>query len=652
MSNLEPASKLKIHNPERLWGVTPSSLFFLLCDRVKDTSEYVEYHNNLEILRTNDERDDDIVNQVLNALSEELGLTTEEGELTSLGIIALTSDNPERIIQSLALREFSNLRQAVQDFARIEDTYMAREEFESFFPEDESIQQYLISSLSFAEVYSDSVEINQSVVNPFFEDLPELSVENRDWLLFAWSVKGLANISDEDVLWRLYTEVTDKEGGRISLNEVNPETILAHFSTTPIVAYSVEDLQVGLQQLKLEYEEERDRVKSLLTEFREPPKKIEDKLPLPDVERLSQDELKQLLDLLYVVNETESPVLLHPQFLQSRFNLDLYQLYQVFDNLEDVDLEVTITSENLIQVFSAPECDHDTGIREDYFDFLLSRYNALDGWIKRFSEFDTDVSLKPGTKKLDLLENLDKNLISPVYFTYTLLNPNRVGEEVMDRYVGNSDGLHLERVKLERWSEKKPDNAKPYQKMLDRLLNKGLQEELGQELVRIMTPYDDDTFREYASTLRDLVRQGYEIRLLTRYTRDKYLWDRLKENLIEPLGEHRTNVKIRTYSRYKEHEYISRGESPEYLEEFGIHGKLQTIGDTENGAVLLGSANFMENSFEWNPECGIYTENPIVLDSAITYFDFVWELAQADPVSFDQMREVPNREFYPNYYLR
>jgi phosphatidylserine/phosphatidylglycerophosphate/cardiolipin synthase-like enzyme len=126
----------------------------------------------------------------------------------------------------------------------------------------------------------------------------------------------------------------------------------------------------------------------------------------------------------------------------------------------------------------------------------------------------------------------------------------------------------------------------------------------------------------------------------------------LKDNLLEPLGEHRTNVKIRTYSRYKEHEYISTDEDTNYMEEFGIHGKLQTIGDSETGAVLLGSANFMENSFDWNPECGIYTENPLVTDSAITFFDFVWELAQADPVSFDQMKEVPDREFYPSYYQR
>lgn len=35
------------------------------------------------------------------------------------------------------------------------------------------------------------------------------------------------------------------------------------------------------------------------------------------------------------------------------------------------------------------------------------------------------------------------------------------------------------------------------------------------------------------------------------------------------------------------------------LSEFGIHGKLQTIDHAEEGASLLGSANFMMNSFDW-----------------------------------------------------
>ena len=59
------------------------------------------------------------------------------------------------------------------------------------------------------------------------------------------------------------------------------------------------------------------------------------------------------------------------------------------------------------------------------------------------------------------------------------------------------------------------------------------------------------------------------------------------------------------------------------LGEFGIHGKLQTIGRPEEGAVLLGSANFMENSYDWNPECGVYTERSQFVEAAIEFFHIV-----------------------------
>lgn len=651
MNDLEAVSELKIRNPERIWGLTSSSIFFFLSDQAEEDRENTRFYEMVETLRTNDECDSDQVKQALWSISRELDLIDSEGEITERGAITLGSDDPESIVRALAIEAFPYLRQAIQDFARIDDDYMAREEFESFFPSDKAVEPLLVGSLGFAEVYPDSVEINKNVVKPLFEEIPDLSPESEEWLLFAWSVEARTGITDPEFLWDLYTELTGREEGRVHPDEREREVVLAHSSTTG-TEYSNQDFQDALEQVKTEYADERDTIKSLMVDFREPSDPVGGKPKLPELGTLSKDEVKQFMDLSSVVNGADGSILLHHEYLTSRFGCGLYELYQAFEDLEETGFEASVTSDNLIEVVSAPMCEFDTGVQEDYFHFLLDRYNIIDQQVEQLSETDTSTVPDTDSMKLKMLERLDKNLVHPVYFTYTLLNPGRMGEEVMERYVGDSDGLHLEKVKLERWQEESPGSAKPYKEMQDKLLNKGLQENLDQDVVRIMTPYDDDTFREYASTLRDLARQGFEIRLLTRHTRDKYLWDRLKENLLEPLGEHRTNVNIRTYSRYKEHEHISKGDSTEYLEEFGIHGKLQTIGDSETGAVLLGSANFMENSFDWNPECGIYTENPIVAEAAITFFDFVWELAQADPVSFDQMKEVPDREFYPTYYQR
>jgi hypothetical protein len=86
------------------------------------------------------------------------------------------------------------------------------------------------------------------------------------------------------------------------------------------------------------------------------------------------------------------------------------------------------------------------------------------------------------------------------------------------------------------------------------------------------------------------------------------------------------------------------------LGEFGIHGKVQTIGRPEEGAALLGSANFMENSYDWNPECGVYTERTQFVDTAIAFFDIVWEAAESDELSTERLQEIPNHQLVPTYY--
>ena len=86
------------------------------------------------------------------------------------------------------------------------------------------------------------------------------------------------------------------------------------------------------------------------------------------------------------------------------------------------------------------------------------------------------------------------------------------------------------------------------------------------------------------------------------------------------------------------------------LGEIGIHGKLQTIGSPEKGAVLLGSANFMENSYDWNPECGVYTERTHFVKTAIHFFDIVWDVSSADEIDIERLQDIPNRQLVPTYY--
>jgi len=186
--------------------------------------------------------------------------------------------------------------------------------------------------------------------------------------------------------------------------------------------------------------------------------------------------------------------------------------------------------------------------------------------------------------------------------------------------------------------------------MTDRLFSLGLERDLDDQVLRIMTPFDDDTFNEYVSQIRRLLNRGFELRLLTRHTKEPWEWRRLQQNLLSEIKQHRDQITIRSYSRFKQHQRVTPDMDFRDLGEFGIHGKVQTIGRPEEGAALLGSANFMENSYDWNPECGVYTERTQFVDAAINFFDIVWDLAESDELSTERLQEVPNHQLVPTYY--
>jgi len=227
---------------------------------------------------------------------------------------------------------------------------------------------------------------------------------------------------------------------------------------------------------------------------------------------------------------------------------------------------------------------------------------------------------------------------------------NDVLEKIEDEYVGDSRGLGRERARLSTWHKNRPSGMRSYASMTDRLFSLGIEEDLDDKVLRVMTPYDDDSFNEYVSQIRSLLNRGFKLRLLTRHTKSSWEWKRLQRELLSEIKEHRDLVTLRTYSRFKTHQRVTPGMDFKQLGEFGIHGKLQTIGNPEEGAVLLGSANFIENSYDWNPECGVYTERNQFVEAAIEFFDIVWDISEADELSISRLQELPDNELVPTYY--
>ena len=105
----------------------------------------------------------------------------------------------------------------------------------------------------------------------------------------------------------------------------------------------------------------------------------------------------------------------------------------------------------------------------------------------------------------------------------------------MEQYIDNQPELRRECARLKRWKDQRDDDLRRFTEMTDRLFTRGQVRDLDERVVRIMTPYDDDTFSEYTSQLRSLLRDGYELRLLTRHTKRRWEWERLRDNLLGDL---------------------------------------------------------------------------------------------------------------------
>jgi phosphatidylserine/phosphatidylglycerophosphate/cardiolipin synthase-like enzyme len=160
--------------------------------------------------------------------------------------------------------------------------------------------------------------------------------------------------------------------------------------------------------------------------------------------------------------------------------------------------------------------------------------------------------------------------------------------------------------------------------------------------------------QDYTSTFRHLLEHNVTIRLLFRLPSPRG-WNNLKQNLLTRLGDTEGNLELRTYTRFKEfHDHTEIKEikqnEEKYIGETGIHAKLFIAGTPEDGSVVAGSANLMENSFFYNPEAGLQTHDPNVLETTINYYDFIWRLSEPDRIDESAFTSKTNFSFYPKVY--
>ncbi len=645
-------TNLHTRSPEALWGISARSIYLSLCSVVDEHSmeTHLTPHRKTTILRTNDERDQATVVSTHQLLHTELGLISETEELSDQGRLVLGATQPVAAVRLVAAKQLERIRYFLREFEALDTNQLPRSELETLVRDsrDADFIAPLLSSLGFIDLYPEGVILSRETIQETLElasrDIDQVSAS----IALVSTLTGLekpslvASVTSEylgkDVPADLVETISFLDG----LAAVKPGSHRTPVMTFEEAIHGVRTaLEAESEQLRDAFDPESTASVSTRTVGAET---ISESFPEDNPTEANES---YVVDLLSTINTHPYLNQLPIDSLSSELGVDSYEIYQVFSTIPGVECRIR---DDIVLVFDAVPTTVGTDRYDEFRDQLFDAVCLRDSWTKAL---ETTVFESPRMRESiieSLLTEVDEGVVTPTYFVYTLPDPDALGEEQMDRYADGQPALRREQARLKRWKEQRRNDIRRFTEMTDQLFSLGQERDLEDRIVRIMTPYDDDTFSEYTSQLRSLLRDGYEIRLLTRHTRQKWQWERLRDNLLGDLEENRENVRIRTYSRYKEYQRITGDIDETNLKEFGIHAKLQTIGHASEGAALLGSANFMENSYNWNPECGVYTENENFVTAAIEFFDHVWELSEADEVDLSSLQEIPKRSFYPSYY--
>lgn len=339
---------------------------------------------------------------------------------------------------------------------------------------------------------------------------------------------------------------------------------------------------------------------------------------------------------------------------------DMYTLHRL---LADAGLSVSLKEELLVfeEAYGGPNDPDALARYEEWVEQEREKAAAIANAALRLWQHVDDAWCNQRDALLAAaMDRLEEITVDPIRFTFTLFDPvHHADEYEIDEYMGDSPHLEEEINRIREWRANQPHDAVTFVDQVREICARPLEDDTVAPRLRVMSPWMNFTIQEYTALFQRLLENDVRVQLLFRLP-DPREWTNLKQNFLTRLGDTHRNINLRTYTRYKKFKdhtqlrKLKRGEiddeGDQYVSETGIHAKLFIAGEPEQGAVLAGSANLMENSFYYNPEAGLHTRHPEVIDTAIEYFDLVWDLAEPDRIDESTFTAETNFEFYPKVY--
>lgn len=669
---------LRLSHPDRLWGVTPASLYLGLCatENGEPIESAIQPACRAETLSCNVNRDRALVADAIDTILSDSGLV-RTGSLTDVGIAIAGYEDPREALRTVLPVRLPKLVPFLREFGTRGGDPVTRGDLMSLVRDDcdGEVVIPLLDSLGFADVTPDGAVPHLEQVEKALTAVESTSTSDHESSRLRMVLSARTDLPMK-AIQRVVSEA-ESDTGDTPVNPRDPGyqepridlITLANSAPTVTTTDSISEFVDAARETAA------GQKRNLTDALSGSPIKRSD-----DLTEDLNDHLRKQFERIGVNPDAPVPRNSGSVHIKADSTLDatVALIEGVSGTLGCIPPSVPrafagIAEYDLFRILSGSElCNPTTGpdgvIHLDQLAVGQDRQqnrradSLQDHVVDALTTTDQHRSALAGTSLESITDQrsavvsavydeLPNGAVEPTTFAFTLPDPTGLGEKVMSDYTGDCEALVRERARLDDWHRRQQSSdAARFTELTDRILNRGVRHDLDHQVLRIMTPYDDDTLGEFASTFRNLLDKGYEIRLLTRHTRERWQWERLRDNLLGELEGNRDQVTLRTYSRYKNFGRVDFEAGDTDRSDFGVHAKLQTVGDANDGAALLGSANFMENSYDWNPECGVYTEQSRFIAAAIDFFDVVWELSAADEVSLERLQEIPDRSLYPSYY--
>ncbi len=632
-----------------VWGISPESLILGALSRQRDgtvDSRALRRYYDLEVLRTNYEPEwesfergvDQLCSAWLSPVIARAASTVPPDSVPAFIAGAAYFDTPSGIANLLVQGQ-----QAIESADPEAPVTMSRRDLHGYV--DSSEERELARSLRIIKPVADGYRLNRAV----FEPLAEGFSKSRPEAAYATIHRLLSNLGVEkhESIIPSILEIFDIQPPASPPAETGALSVYVQNNALQDLVESLFGTELETVVDELESQTERERAQ------------LQETLALTTTREATRESVSWPFDpavagVCAIASQRGVPLAagwLAAQTGQSELG--------VYDDLERADIDVVYDDGILRFKETYPTPGDVPPAVDEYTDWVQNRLEKLQDRLTALRVLKSGVAGSQDQQEHRILSAvmsfMESFTISPTRFIYTIFDPEFHADTYdIENYTGDSRELQQEVQAIRQWRQERPHDAESFAEMIPEVINHPLEVNDVDPVVRIMCPWTNFAVQDYVSQLSRLFDNDIEVRLLFRFP-ERREWSQLKQNLLSRLGDTGGNLELRSYTRYKQyHDHAElrelQADDEEYLKKTGVHAKLFVAGSPRNGNLLAGSANLMENSLYYNPEAGLQTRNPNVLETAIDYFDMVWELAAPDRIPERAYTEKTQYTSFPAVY--